>query len=136
MPSYEGGAGDVLDALHQLDQLALLAGSTGAKPTPQLPVTTVVTPLSADGSERVVPEDLTVVVRVDVDPAGRHQGAVGVDPGRGGIGDPAADLHDPAVTNGDVADPRRCARAVDDRSPGDHVVEHPPPPVAVNVARG
>ena len=44
------GAGDVLDAFHDLDQPLLPPGRTGAKPTPQLPMTTVVTPWLADGS--------------------------------------------------------------------------------------
>ena len=41
---------DVLDALHQFDQPLLAAGATGANPTPQLPLTTVVTPCRLDGS--------------------------------------------------------------------------------------
>ena len=46
-------AGDVLDALHQLDEaVVVLAGWTGAKPTPQLPATTVVTPCHDDGIMR------------------------------------------------------------------------------------
>ena len=46
----ERGAGDVLDALHELDEPALATGRTGAKPTPQLPVTTVATPCTDEGS--------------------------------------------------------------------------------------
>jgi hypothetical protein len=45
----ERGAGDVLDAFHELDQERLLPGRTGAKPTPQFPITTVVTPCQLDG---------------------------------------------------------------------------------------
>ena len=46
----QGGAGDVLDALHELDQpVAVLDARAGAKPTPQLPITTVVTPCQPDG---------------------------------------------------------------------------------------
>ena len=46
----ERGAGDVLDALHQLDEpLLACPGRTGAKPTPQLPSTAVVTPCQHDG---------------------------------------------------------------------------------------
>ena len=48
MPSASAGAGDVLDPLHQLDQPARARrAGTGAKPTPQLPITTVVTPWPA-----------------------------------------------------------------------------------------
>ena len=45
-------ARDVLDALHQLDEPVVIAGRTGAKPTPQLPTTTVVTPCHDDGIMR------------------------------------------------------------------------------------
>ncbi len=48
----ERGAGNVFDAFHQLDQPLFLAGRTGAKPTPQLPITTVVTPWPPEGSSR------------------------------------------------------------------------------------
>ena len=49
----ERGAGDVLDAFHQLDELAVVAVGTGAKPTPQLPITTVVTPCHDEGCSRL-----------------------------------------------------------------------------------
>ena len=55
------------------------SGRTGAKPTPQLPITTVVTPCQHDGVEQRVPGDLAVVVRVDVDEARRDEQAGGVD---------------------------------------------------------
>src|SRR3954447_3990778 len=42
----QGGAGNVLDRLHQVDQLA----ATGAKPTPQLPKRIVVTPCQDEGA--------------------------------------------------------------------------------------
>ena len=54
-------------------------GRTGANPTPQLPMTTVVTPCQHDGVEQRVPGDLAVVVRVDVDEAGRDEQPGGVD---------------------------------------------------------
>ena len=43
------GAGDVLDAFHQLDELVVVLRRTGANPTPQLPITIVVTPWPDDG---------------------------------------------------------------------------------------
>ena len=46
------GAGDVLDAFHELDEPVVVGGGTGAKPTPQLPMTTVVTPCHDDGIRR------------------------------------------------------------------------------------
>ena len=72
-------------------------GRHGAKPTPQLPITTVVTPCHDDGSEPLVPGGLAVVVGVDVDEAGRDERAVGVDRRvrRGAVD--LADLDDAAV---------------------------------------
>ncbi len=46
----QGRAGDIFDALKQFDQPAVCSGRTGAKPTPQLPMTMEVTPFSDDGS--------------------------------------------------------------------------------------
>jgi len=74
MPST-GGAGDVLHALHEPDEPLVPSGMAGAKPTPQLPVTTVVTPCSCSGRPR--PGGLAVVVGVDVHPTG-DQEAVGI----------------------------------------------------------
>jgi hypothetical protein len=54
-------------------------GRQGAKPTPQLPISTVVTPWPDDGLELIVPGRLAVIVGVDVDEARRHDEAPGVD---------------------------------------------------------
>ena len=40
---------NILDAFHQLDQAEMIGGLQGAKPTPQLPMTAVVTPFCEDG---------------------------------------------------------------------------------------
>ena len=45
----EGGAGDVLDALHQADEPVVAVGRRRANPTPQLPMTSVVTPCQLEG---------------------------------------------------------------------------------------
>ena len=65
------------------------SGRTGAKPTPQLPMTAVVTPCQLDGVMPLVPGRLPVVVRVDVDEARGDQQAVGVDLLRAPAGDRA-----------------------------------------------
>ena len=76
----ERGARDVLDALHEPDQeVAAAPGRTGAKPTPQLPITTVVTPCQHDGVSSGSQVDLAVVVGVDVDEAGRDEQPARVD---------------------------------------------------------
>ena len=71
-------------------------GRQGAKPTPQLPISTVVTPWPDDGREAVVPGHLAVIVGVDVDEARRDRQALGVDLLAPGAGD-AADRGDAAV---------------------------------------
>ena len=71
-------------------------GRQGAKPTPQLPITAVVTPCQDGRRQAFVPGRLAVVVRVDVDEAGGDDLALGVDLFAAGAGD-AADLGDAAV---------------------------------------
>jgi len=93
------------------------AGRVGATPKPQFPITTEVTPCHGE-----IPEDLGVVVRVNVDETGRDGGALGVEhaPGRAGHG---AERGDAAVADRDVAPTRRCARPVDERPAADQQVE-------------
>src|SRR5262249_46552525 len=66
---------------------------------------------------------LTVVVRVDVDPARRDQEAVGVDFALAGP-ELAADRRDAVAIDGDVARKGRLAGAVDDLSAVDDDVVH------------
>jgi len=54
-------------------------GRTGAKPTPQLPITIVVTPCQHDGESSESQVALPVVVGVDVDDPGQHEFAARVD---------------------------------------------------------
>ena len=88
-------------------------GRQGAKPTPQLPISTVVTPWPDDGAEALVPGRLAVIVRVDVDEARRDDEALGVDLLAARAGD-AADRGDAAVLDRrrrPRAARRRCRRA-------------------------
>ena len=97
------------------------AGRTGAKPTPQLPATTVVTPCQADGMQARVPGGLAVVVHVDVDEAGRDEQAVGVELlGGGAVHLPH--LGDDAVGDGDVGGAGGGAGAVEHRPTSDDQV--------------
>ena len=73
--------------------------------------------------ERRVPERLRVVVRVDVDEAGRDHAPAGVDRLLGLLGD-IADGDDPPVSDADVGAAPRPPRAVDDLATSDHAVEH------------
>ena len=72
-----------------------------------------------------VPQDLRVVVGVDVDEAGGDDEAVGVDHPRGvsdGVGDRVTE-HDASVTDADVAPVTRRAGAVDDLGAAQEHVE-------------
>ena len=72
--------------------------------------------------QHAVPEDLGVVVGVDVDEAGRDDGAVGVEHPIGGAGR-GPDRGDPSVADRDVGAACRRAGPVDDRSAADQEVE-------------
>ena len=87
-------------------------GRTGAKPIPQ-PITTVVTPFQQEGVKVGIPRHLGVEVGVDVDPAGDHQLAGGIDvaPCRAHV---AAERGDGVAVDADVARELRAAAAVDD----------------------
>ena len=113
----QDGRGNVLDAFHQLDQRVSLArAGTGAKPTPQLPITAVVTPCQAEGGEVAVPDGLAVVMGVDVDEARRDEPALGVDllapraASRADGGDPAAGDGDIGVEGRRRCRPPPCRR--------------------------
>ena len=82
---------------------------------PQLPASAVVTPCSGDGVRAPIPEHLGVEVGVDVDEAGRHHLAGGVDRDRL-IGD-LADRDDPVVLDTDVGAAAGPAGPVDDCPP-------------------
>ena len=61
------------------------SGAAGAKPTPQFPITTVVTPCQDDGVRYGSHDACRVVVGVDVDPARCQEDVpVGVDDVRSG----------------------------------------------------
>ena len=75
-------------------------GRQGAKPTPQLPITAVVTPCQDVGRELRAPARLTVIVGVDVDEAGGDDLALGVDLRRASAQFP--DRGDPPVLYRDI----------------------------------
>ena len=118
------GAGDVLDALHQLDQRLLAARAHRREADAAVAHHDRGRTVAGRRIHHVVPADLAVVVGVHVDPAGRDDRAVGVDGLVRGVGDRAADRDDHAVAHADVAGRRRRTRPVDDRSTLDHVIEH------------
>ncbi|MEZ5225494.1 MAG: hypothetical protein R2710_02170 [Acidimicrobiales bacterium] len=96
-----------------------------------MPATTDVTPWKQERVRGRVPEDLGVVVRVDVDEAGGDDASGGVDPVR--LVDAGrqvgTDLDDATVLDGDVGPEPRASRAVDDGpTVNDQPVRHVRPP--------
>ncbi len=75
-----------------------------------------------------VPEELGVVVGVDVDEPGRHDQPGGVDGPSGGLVH-VTDGGDPAVTDAHVGPPPGRARTVDHAGTGDLAVQHHGPPL-------
>ena len=73
------GAGDVLDALHQADQPVVLVGPHRREADAAVAHHDRRHAVLARRREQRVPGDLAVVVRVDVDEAGRDEEPVGVD---------------------------------------------------------
>ena len=110
----ERGAGDVLDALHQLDQPLLVARAHRREPDAAVAGDDGGDAVPDDGSSSGSQRGLAVVVRVDVDEPGRDEQPGGVD----GLGRVAVErrlrhLDDHAVLHRDVADEAvgaRCRR--------------------------
>ncbi len=124
-PFVQRGAGDVLDALHQLDQRLLATRTHRSEADAAVAHHDGGDAVAGGRIHDVVPADLAVVVRVHVDPSGGDDRAVGVDGLGRGVGDRATHLHDPSVLDGDIAPDRGSAGAVDDGSTLDDLVEHP-----------
>ena len=99
---------------------ARCSGRHGAIEKPQLPAITDVTPWYDDGVNDGIPEDLRVVVRVDVDEPGRDDLPRRVE--LAGTREPVADLGDHAVGDRDIGRPSRRPRPVDDGATPDHHV--------------
>ena len=75
----ERGAGDVLHALHQADEPLLVAGAHGREPDAAVAGDDGGDTVTRRRLEQRVPRGLAVVVRVDVDEAGRDEQPGGVD---------------------------------------------------------
>ena len=136
------GAGDVLDALHQLDQPLLTAGPHRGEADTAVAGHERRDAVAAGRLEQAVPADLPVVVGVDVDEAGGHHMPCRVD-GFGGlaahrriVGAAADHVDDLAVLDADVGLVALGTRAVDDSATGDLEVEHEFPPSLFGVAMG
>ena len=123
-PFVQRGAGDVLDALHQLDELVLGAGAHRCETDTAVPHHDRRHAVPARRCHLLVPAHLTVEVRMDVDETGRDHQAIGIDdsPGRPPV--EPADLRDPAAADRQIAHESRAARAVNYARIGENDVVH------------
>jgi hypothetical protein len=99
------GAGDVLDALHDLDEPLLATRLHRREPDAAVAEERGGHAVPARRREVRVPPRLAVEVPVHVDEAGRGEQAVGVEGATRRAIDPA-DVHDDALANGDVGSTR------------------------------
>ena len=127
----EGGAGDVLDALHQPDQPVVAVGRGGCEADAAVAHDEGGDAVPRGRGEHLVPGRLAVVVGVDVDPTGRDEqpGRRRPPPDRSRSTRRRRRGHrgDVSVVDGDVADERRCAGPVDDGAVADDQIVHKPP---------
>src|SRR5690606_7336674 len=102
----QGGAGDVLDAFHELDEAAVIGGSHRGEADAAVAHHHRGDALPRRRRQLAVPGGLAVIVGVDVDEAGGDECAVGVDlPGAVRL-DPS-DGGDAVAVDGDVGGTRR-----------------------------
>ncbi len=116
VPAHAGaqaGARDVLDAFHEADEPVAAARGGRCKTDAAVAHDRRRDAVAQRRGEFRVPADLAVIVRVDVDPAGRDREAIGIDHA-GRAAQLAADGLDDTVPDRDVTDEGRRPRAVDD----------------------
>ena len=119
----EHGLGNVLDAFHQVDQIAL-----GTRPHRGEADAAVPEHRRRDAMQRRrghvrIPRRLAVVVRVDVDPARREQQSGGIDLAPAGS-DAVTDGGDDGAVHGEVGDAPRRPGAIHQRRAPDHEIVH------------
>ena len=109
----QGDAGDVLDTLHQLDEAVVVGRADRGEPDAAVAHHGRGDAVPARRGELGVPRRLAVVVGVDVDVAGRHEGAVGVDLAATAAID-LADGGDHPVVDGHISGAARLPGPIDD----------------------
>ena len=122
----QGGAGDVLHRLHDLDEEVLVAGADRGEADPAAAHDRGGDAVVRGRGHLRVPDRLAVVVGVDVDPAGGDERAVGVDLLAAALVH-AADGDDLVAVDGDVGGAGRRSRPVHDGSAPDHEIMHGSP---------
>ncbi len=107
-------ARDVLDALHQLDEPVVISRAHRREPDAAVADDDRRDTVPRRRDHPLAPRRLAVVVRVDVDEAGRDEKTVGVDRALGGAAD-LADLGDDTAVDRDVGGACRRTGAVNNR---------------------
>ena len=104
----EHGAGNILDAFHQVDQVARGTGPDRGEADAAIAEHGGRHAMPGGGRDERVPGRLPVIVGVDVDEARCHHQPVGVDLASGGA-EFRSDRSDAALLHCDIGDPARCA---------------------------
>ncbi len=115
----EGLQGHALDAGEHAGQVLGLAGFDRRDREAAVPADDAGHAVERRRRSRGVPQDLGVVVGVNVDKPGGHHEPVGVDRGGRGVVN-RADRHHAAVLDAHVGPPARAAGPVDDLATADH----------------
>lgn len=121
-PFVQRDAGDVFHAFHQLDQIAAIGRAHRREPDPAVAHHHRGHAVPAGWSQAGIPDDLPVVVRMDVDEAWRDDLAARVDLGGRARRD-VADLGDQGAAHPDVGDPGRAAMPVHEQSAADDKIK-------------
>ena len=116
------GAGDVFDAFHQLDQAVMVVGAHRGETDAAVAHHRGGHAVQARGLHAAGPGGLAVVMGVDVDEAGGHQAAAGVDL-LGAAAGQVANLGDSAVADADVGLAQFAAQAIGQRAAANDQIE-------------
>lgn len=114
--------GNILDSLHQVNQPVSVLGLAGGEAHAAISHHDRGHPVPGGGLHPVVPCRLTVIMGMNVDEAGRHDQAAGVDP-LPGLAGYLSDLHDLAVSDANVGHETIRAGAIHDRSATDDQIK-------------
>ena len=125
----ERGARNIFDTFHQFDQRLLAARSNGRKANTTVTHHDCCRTVTGRRVHDFVPTHLAVVVRVHVNPAGRHDGTIGIDGFFGRLGDRATDFNNHPVAHANIALATIGSCAVNNGSTLNDVIKHCNPPV-------
>ena len=119
-------SGNIFDAFHEADQEFLFARSDGRKADAAITHHQSRDPMPCSRREQRIPSRLTIVVRVDIDEARRHDFTFGIDDvSRFRIfGSDGPNLRDLPILNRDVPNKGCSPGPIDNRSASDNQIVH------------